>query len=118
METYTCQSPAPLYFQPFISNIKKQHNGHTKIKKIELVIPAYRMHSQSFLNVLDGISEEDALKRVENKTNHIVWMAGNFINMRYGLGAVLGLPVQDPYNDLFSREKHWMKVLTIQVLLI
>lgn len=105
METYTCQSPAPLYFQPFISNIKKQHNGHTKIKKIELVIPAYRMHSQSFLNVLDGISEEDALKRVENKTNHIVWMAGNFINMRYGLGAVLGLPVQDPYNDLFFQGK-------------
>ncbi|OCA74323.1 DinB family protein [Chryseobacterium arthrosphaerae] len=76
-----------------------------KSKKIELVIPAYRMHSQSFLNVLDGISEEDALKRVENKTNHIVWMAGNFINMRYGLGAVLGLPVQDPYNDLFFQGK-------------
>ncbi|MGG7468529.1 DinB family protein [Chryseobacterium arthrosphaerae] len=76
-----------------------------KSKKMELVIPAYRMHSQSFLNVLDGISEEDALKRVENKTNHIVWMAGNFINMRYGLGAVLGLPVQDPYNDLFFQGK-------------
>ncbi|MEE6126202.1 DinB family protein [Chryseobacterium arthrosphaerae] len=76
-----------------------------KSKKIELVIPAFRMHSQSFLNVLDGISEEDALKRVENKTNHIVWMAGNFINMRYGLGAVLGLPVQDPYNDLFFQGK-------------
>ncbi|WP_278381114.1 DinB family protein [Chryseobacterium arthrosphaerae] len=76
-----------------------------KSKKMELVIPAYRMHSQSFLNVLDGISEEDALKRVENKTNHIVWMAGNLINMRYGLGAVLGLPVQDPYNDLFFQGK-------------
>lgn len=76
-----------------------------KSKKMELVIPAYRMHSQSFLNVLDGISEEDALKRVENKTNHIVWMAGNFINMRYGLGGVLGLPVQDPYNDLFFQGK-------------
>ena len=76
-----------------------------KSKKMELVIPAYRMHSQSFLNVLDGISEEDALKRVENKPNHIVWMAGNFINMRYGLGAVLGLPVQDPYNDLFFQGK-------------
>jgi hypothetical protein len=33
-----------------------------KSKKIELVIPAYRMHSQSFMNVLEGISEEDALK--------------------------------------------------------
>lgn len=76
-----------------------------KSKKMELVIPAYRMHSQSFMNVLDGISEEDALKRIENKTNHIVWMAGNFVNMRYGLGSVLGLQGEDPYNDLFFQGK-------------
>lgn len=76
-----------------------------KSKKMELVIPAYRMHSQSFMNVLDGISEEDALKRIENKTNHIVWMAGNFVNMRYGLGWVLGLQGEDPYNDLFFQGK-------------
>lgn len=76
-----------------------------KSKKMELVIPAYRMHSQSFMNVLEGISEEDALKRIENKTNHIVWMAGNFVNMRYGLGWVLGLQEQDPNNDLFFQGK-------------
>ncbi|WP_185289916.1 DinB family protein [Chryseobacterium lactis] len=76
-----------------------------KSKKMELVIPAYRMHSQSFMNVLEGISEEDALKRIENKTNHIVWMAGNFVNMRYGLGWVLGLQKQDPNNDLFFQGK-------------
>ena len=76
-----------------------------KSKKMELVIPAYRMHSQSFMNVLEGISEEDALKRIENKTNHIVWMAGNFVNMCYGLGWVLGLQEQDPNNDLFFQGK-------------
>ncbi|RXM50393.1 MULTISPECIES: DinB family protein [unclassified Chryseobacterium] len=76
-----------------------------KSKKMELIIPAYRMHTQSFMNVLDGISEEDALKRIENKTNHIVWMAGNFVNMRYGLGMVLGLQDQDPNNDLFFQGK-------------
>ncbi|MBP2615168.1 DinB family protein [Chryseobacterium jejuense] len=76
-----------------------------KSKRMELIIPAYRMHTQSFVNVLDGISEEDALKRIENKTNHIVWMAGNFVNMRYGLGWVLGLQDQDPNNDLFFQGK-------------
>ncbi|AZA76948.1 DinB family protein [Chryseobacterium sp. G0186] len=76
-----------------------------KSKKIELIIPAYRMHTQGFMNVLDGISEEDGLKRIENKTNHIVWMAGNFVNMRYGLGWVLGLQEQDPNNDLFFQGK-------------
>ena len=52
-----------------------------KSKKLEVIIPAYRMHSQNFLNALDGISEEDALKRIEGKTNHIVWMAGNFVRV-------------------------------------
>jgi hypothetical protein len=76
-------------FSNLISDLtKNQNNGHTKIKKNRDHYPAYRMHTQSFVNVLDGISEEDALKRIENKTNHIVWMAGNFVNMRYGLGAV------------------------------
>ncbi|MDR2236100.1 MAG: DinB family protein [Chryseobacterium sp.] len=72
---------------------------------MELIIPAYRMHSQGFMNVLEGISEEDALKRIDGKTNHIVWMTGNFVNMRYGLGAVLGLSVEDPYNELFFQGK-------------
>lgn len=76
-----------------------------KSKKTEVVAPAYRMHTQSFINVLDGISEEDALKRIENKTNHMVWMAGNFVNMRYGMGSVLGLQDEDPYNNLFFQGK-------------
>jgi len=73
--------------------------------QLNLILPAYRMHTQSFLNVLDGISEEDALKRIEGRTNHIVWMAGNFVNMRYGLANVLGSKEPDPYNDLFFRAK-------------
>lgn len=76
-----------------------------KSTKMELIIPAYRMHSQSFVNALDGISEEDALKRIDGKTNHIVWMAGNFVNMRYGLGWVLGLRDEDPYGELFFQGK-------------
>lgn len=76
-----------------------------KSKKLDIVIPAYRMHSQSFLNVLEGISEEDAMKRIDGKTNHITWMAGNFLNMRYGLGWILGLQEEDPYTELFFQGK-------------
>ena len=32
-------------------------------------------------------------------------MAGNFVNMRYGLGSVLGLQGEEPYNDLFFQGK-------------
>lgn len=55
----------------------------SKSQKLEIIIPAYRMHSQSFKNALDGISEADALKRIDNHTNHVIWMAGNIVNCRY-----------------------------------
>ncbi|MFT3747524.1 MAG: DinB family protein [Agriterribacter sp.] len=74
-------------------------------KQLNIVIPAYRWHSQTFLNVLDGISEQNALKRIDGKTNHVVWMAGNFVNTRYSLGWVLGLREEDPYSSLFFQAK-------------
>ncbi len=74
-------------------------------KQLNIAIPAYRWHSQAFLNVLDGISEQNALKRVDGNTNHVVWMAGNFVNTRYSLGWVLGIREEDPYSALFFQAK-------------
>lgn len=74
-------------------------------KKLDIIIPAFRGHSQSFLMVLDGISDENALKRIEGRTNHIIWMAGNFLDMRYALGNVLGLNAEFEYKDFFFQGK-------------
>ncbi|MEO6230672.1 MAG: DinB family protein [Ferruginibacter sp.] len=71
-------------------------------KKLDIIIPAFRMHSQSFKNALDGITEEAALKRIDNKTNHVVWMTGNLVNCRYWVGNLLGVADKDPNEDLFK----------------
>lgn len=76
-----------------------------KSKKLDVIIPAFRGHSQNFLLVLDGISDDDARKRIEGKTNHIIWMAGNFLDMRYALANVLGLDVENPQGELFFQGK-------------
>nr|WP_314492477.1 DinB family protein [uncultured Chryseobacterium sp.] len=76
-----------------------------KSKKLDIIIPAFRGHSQNFLMVLDGISEADALKRVESRTNHIIWMTGNFLDMRYALGNALGLTTEFEYKDFFFQGK-------------
>lgn len=76
-----------------------------KSKKLDIIIPAFRLHSQAFLLVLDEISEEDALKRIENKTNHIIWMVGNFLDMRFAMGNVLGLSEEFEYKDFFFQGK-------------
>lgn len=78
---------------------------HPKSHKIDIIIPAFRGHSQSFLLLIDGISEEDALKRIEGNTNHIIWMAGNFLDMRFALAKVLGLAMENPYSDFFFQGK-------------
>lgn len=74
-------------------------------KKLDIIIPAYRMHSQSFNNALDGISEEDAVIRIENVTNHIIWMVGNLVNCRYWLANVLGIEDKDPNEEIFKDAK-------------
>ncbi|MFD1770319.1 DinB family protein [Sphingobacterium suaedae] len=76
---------------------------HSKL--MELLVPAYRMHSQTFIHVLEGISEQDAQKRIDDRTNHILWMVGNFVNMRYALAWSLGLSDVDPHQDLFYMGK-------------
>ena len=74
-------------------------------KSLEIIIPGYRMHSQMFNNMLDGVRETDAQTRIENKTNHFAWMVGNLVNCRYWLAGILGIPEKDPNEDLFKDAK-------------
>lgn len=74
-------------------------------RSLAVIIPGYRMHSQMFNNMLDGIQEADAQTRIENKTNHFTWMAGNLVNSRYWLAGILGIPEKDPNEDLFKDAK-------------
>lgn len=71
-------------------------------KKLEIIIPAYRMHSQSFKNALDGITEEAALERIDDRTNHVAWMTGNLVNCRYWIGNLLGIEDKDPNEAIFK----------------
>lgn len=74
-------------------------------KSLAIIIPGYRMHTQTFNNMLDGIQEADAQKRIENRTNHFTWMVGNLVNCRYWLADILGIHEKDPNEDLFKDAK-------------
>lgn len=76
-----------------------------KSKTLEIIIPAYRMHTQSFNNALDGIEKDKALERIDGVTNHVIWMAGNLVNCRYWLANILGIDDKDPHEDLFADAK-------------
>lgn len=76
-----------------------------KSSKLEIIIPAYRMHSQQFFNALGGVTEEMSKERNGGKTNHILWMVGNFVNCRYWIANLLGIEDQDPHENLFKEGK-------------
>lgn len=71
-------------------------------KTLQLAIPQYRMHTQLFDNAIENISGFDALKRINDVTNHFVWMAGNMVNTRYWLANILGVEDTDPNDELFK----------------
>lgn len=81
-------------------------------KKLEIIVPAYRMHSQSFNNALEDVTEKAALQRIDQKTNHVVWMVGNFVNCRYWMADLLGLAISDPYEELFKEGRALDESLT------
>lgn len=83
---------------------------------LEITIPVYRMQTQMFDNMLADIKEEDALKRIENRTNHITWMIGNLVNCRYWLASVLGIEEKDPNKELFEDAKALDESLTYPTL--
>jgi len=76
-----------------------------KSNLVKVLIPGYRMHSQLFNNVIDGIGLEDAKQRINGRTNHVLWMVGNLVNCRYWLANALGLSEKDPNESLFADAK-------------
>ena len=74
-------------------------------EKLSILVPAYRMHSQSFLNALKDITNDHWLDRNGGRTNHMAWMFGNFVNCRYWLAGLLGSAETDPHEDLFKDAK-------------
>lgn len=83
----------------------KENQQVLEAKALQIVIPQYRMHTQLFDNVIENISGFDALKRVNDVTNHFVWMAGNMVNTRYWLANILGVEDTDPNDELFKDAK-------------
>lgn len=73
-----------------------------KSKTLEIIIPAYRMHTQTLKNALDGIAGDKSLERANGITNHVVWMVGNLVNCRYWLANILGIEDKDPNEEIFK----------------
>jgi len=63
------------------------------------------MQTTFFKNVLEGISDDDAHKRLGTKANHVAWLAGSAVQQRFEIAKLLGVEVQQTADDLFKNQK-------------
>ena len=69
------------------------------------LIVLYDMQTTFFRNVLDGISDEDAHRRLDTKANHVAWLAGSLVQQRYEIANMLGVEGAQEANDLFENNQ-------------
>ena len=66
------------------------------------LVHLYQLHSRLFNNVLDGITDEEAGRRISDSTNNVSWIAGHTLDIQYNLAALLGLETTNPYAGQFA----------------
>lgn len=82
-----------------------------------------QMQQGIFQNALQDISDQEALTRANEQTNHMNWILGHVTTCRYMLANSMGLTMEDPngklyfqaigdydYNDLKTIEVNWLKI--------
>ncbi|MCX2575283.1 DinB family protein [Pedobacter sandarakinus] len=66
------------------------------------ILVLFDMQTDFLLKALDGISQEDAQKRLNTQANHIAWITGSIVAGRYYLADQLGISKSSVTDDLFK----------------
>ena len=77
----------------------------TASNRIPSLLALYDMQTTFFTSSIDGISDKDALNRMDTKANHIAWLAGSIVQQRYELAQMLGMDMKQEADDLFKNNK-------------
>ncbi|MEW7292424.1 DinB family protein [Aquimarina sp. 2304DJ70-9] len=68
---------------------------------IQVLKSQYDLHAGLFSKNLDGITDTEANKRINN-ANSLAWIAGHTLDIQYNLSMLLGLETQNPYAEQFA----------------
>ena len=68
---------------------------------IQIIAKQFALHTRLFNNVLEGVEESLAGKRMTEEVNHLQWIAGHLTNARYNYAPMIGLNDTFPYKELY-----------------
>ncbi len=73
-----------------------------KDMRLYAIFDLYDLHTDYFRRALEGISAEDAHRRLDTAANHIAWIAGSTVEARFMGARNLGLDMQQEAHELFK----------------
>ncbi len=73
---------------------------------VQVLKTQYDLHAGLFSKNLEGISDEEASKRIDN-TNSLSWIVGHTVWIQYSLGQLTGQIVENPYEKQFAFGKQF-----------
>lgn len=74
----------------------------TASTRTEGLVTLFDLQTRYFERALDGVSDEDAHKRLDTKANHIAWIAGSLVFQRYEMIKETHPDLQPAGNELFN----------------
>ena len=61
-------------------------------------------HTKLFRNVLDSVTDEDAVRRLDTPANHMAWIAGSLVQERFVLAKAMGIDTVSQTSDALFRD--------------
>ncbi|MBK8192531.1 MAG: hypothetical protein IPK76_04790 [Lewinellaceae bacterium] len=89
------------------------------ITPADTLIRAFQLQDGIFHNALADITDEQALMRPNDRTNHYNWLLGHVATCRCMLANAIGLRVENPHGDLYFKaigDYHYRLWLTFRPL--
>jgi hypothetical protein len=77
----------------------------TVSNRMQGILPLFDMQTGYFPNVLIGISDSDAHKRLDTAANHVAWLAGSLVQQRFELAGWLNVKKTAAADELFKKNQ-------------
>lgn len=77
-------------------------NAQLKDARLLAIFALYDLQTDYFRKALEGISDEDAHNRLGTKANHVAWIAGSTVEMRFVAARNLGVDMHQQADELFK----------------
>lgn len=78
---------------------------NTASSRMLSLLELYDMQTKFFHSVLDGITDEDAHKRLQTKANHIAWLTGSLVQQRFEMANYSGIDKKQESHHLFDNNQ-------------